>query len=179
MEHAKFSSRVNYNLIYDTLARLYINLNRILVAKNVSRKEGSFINLPEAQDTINCIAVLNHLISNTKDLKLAFLQKDRITALEEQCQITRKFGAISPKIDIDLLYAINEKSEHLWIYKSKILDEIQLVPFFIDYFDEKEMSKNEVIEKIAFLAISLYCYSTETRFLEKQKNCDSHDVLDS
>jgi hypothetical protein len=55
------------------------------------------------------------------------------------------------------------------------------VPFEIDYFDDpqQEISKNEVIEKIAFLAISLYCYSTETRFLEKQKNCDSHDVLDS
>ena len=36
-----------------------------------------------------------------------------------------------------------------------------------------------MIEKITYLAISLYCYSTETRFIEKQKNCDSHDVLDS
>ena len=69
--------------------------------------EDSFINLPEAQDIINYIAVLNHLISNTKDLKLAFLQKDRMTALEEQCQITKKFGAISPKIEIESLYSIS------------------------------------------------------------------------
>lgn len=122
LEHAKFSSKINYNLIYDTLTRLHINLNRILNAKNACKKEGTFINVPEAQDTLNCIAVLNHLISSTKDLKLAFLQKDRITSLEEQCQITRKFGAISPKIDIDLLYSLNDKTDHLWIYKSKILD---------------------------------------------------------
>lgn len=35
----------------------------------------------EGKDTINSIAVLNHLINGTKDLKLAFLQKERITSL--------------------------------------------------------------------------------------------------
>lgn len=45
--------------------------------------------------------------------------------------------------------------------------------------DSLEISKQEVISKIAFLAISLYCYSTETRFMEKTKSNETHSVLES
>lgn len=39
-----------------------------------------------------------------------------------------------------------------------------------DVFDLKNFwNNNEVIQKIIYLTISLYCYSTETRFLEKNK----------
>lgn len=54
---------------------------------------------------INCIAILNHLLSGTKDLKLAFLQKERANLLEEQAQTTRKFGILPSQVDIDLLYS--------------------------------------------------------------------------
>lgn len=130
---------------------------------------------------MNNIAVLNHLTNCTKDLKLAFVQKERVAILEEQTQVTRRYGSLSPKIDIDMLYELDEQADHMWIYKNKILDEIQLIPYTIDEFEDldPEISRTEVIEKITFLAISLYCYSTETRFIEKQKNCDSNDVLDS
>lgn len=55
------------------------------------------------------------------------------------------------------------------------------MPFQQDEFQfaDSEVTNNQIIEKITYLAISLYCYSTETRFIEKQKQCDSHDVLDS
>lgn len=80
LEHAKISSKYNFNLIYDILAKLYANLNKMLVSKNHQKREGVF-DFEEGKDVVNSIAVLNHLISGTKDLKLAFLQKERITAL--------------------------------------------------------------------------------------------------
>lgn len=50
-----------------------------------------------------------------------------------------------------------------------------------EILDPKNIYENsEAIEKIVFLAISLYCYSTETRFLEKTvENRDPCEVLDS
>lgn len=80
LEHAKLSSKYNFNLIYDILARLHANLNKILISKNYPKREGVF-DFEEGMDVVNSIAVLNHLTSGTKDLKLAFLQKERITAL--------------------------------------------------------------------------------------------------
>jgi len=71
---------------------------------------------------LNTIAILNHLINGTKDLKFAFAQKERLNILEEQSQITRKYGYTSSKIDIDMLYETDDKLEYLWIYKNKILD---------------------------------------------------------
>ena len=101
--------------------------------------------------------------------------------LEEQAAITRKYGQLSTKPDIDLLYQIEDGAEHIWVFKNKILDEIQMGTYDLDEFElsTQEISKNEVIYKIAFLAISLYCYSTETRFVEKQKSTETHSVLDS
>lgn len=50
-----------------------------------------------------------------------------------------------------------------------------------DVLDIKHIYENsEAIEKVVYLAISLYCYSTETRFMEK--DCvgkDPCEVLDS
>jgi hypothetical protein len=34
LEHAKFSSKFNFNLIYDILAKLYSNLNKLLISRN-------------------------------------------------------------------------------------------------------------------------------------------------
>ena len=50
-----------------------------------------------------------------------------------------------------------------------------------EVFDTKNiLENNEVIQKMVYLAISLYCYSTETRFLEKSRdNIDPSEVLDS
>lgn len=77
---------------------------------------------------INCIAILNHLLSGTKDLKLAFLQKERVNLLEEQTQATRKFGTLPSQVDIDMLYSSEQRLESAWVFKNKILDEIQLIP---------------------------------------------------
>lgn len=73
--------------------------------------------------------MLNKLLNTTKDLKLAFIQKERLTVLEEQTQITRRYGHIPHNVDIEQLYDPEERSEFIWIYKNKILDEIQLMPF--------------------------------------------------
>ena len=68
----------------------------------------------------------------TKDLKLAFAQKERTAILDELTQGTRKYGCVSPKVDIEELYDAEERADHLWVYKNKILDEIQLMPLEID-----------------------------------------------
>jgi hypothetical protein len=39
LEHAKISSKFNYNLIYDILAKLYANLNKLLLSKNHAKRE--------------------------------------------------------------------------------------------------------------------------------------------
>lgn len=51
----------------------------------------------------------------------------------------------------------------------------------VDTYDTKNFwLNNQVIQKIVYLTISLYCYSTETRFLQKNKeNGDPSQVLDS
>lgn len=43
-------------------------------------------------DIENSIAVLLHLLAVTKDLKLAFLQKDKAVLLDEQMQMAKKLG---------------------------------------------------------------------------------------
>jgi hypothetical protein len=57
------------------LTCLHSHLNKILIANNYPKNTHSYIQLEEASNTLNGIVVLNHLISSTKDLKLAFLQK--------------------------------------------------------------------------------------------------------
>ena len=59
---------------------------------------------------MNSISVLNHLLNCTKDLKLAFAQKDRLTILEEQLQGTRKFGFVPTKVNIEELYNGEDRS---------------------------------------------------------------------
>lgn len=39
LEHAKNSSKANYNIIYDLLAKLHSNLNKLLQSKNHHKKE--------------------------------------------------------------------------------------------------------------------------------------------
>ncbi len=129
LEHARISSKTNFNLIFDILTRLYTSLNKILIAKNYQKKESQQINLEEAQNILNSIGILTHLLNCTKDLKLAFAQKEKLSILEEQIQITKKYGFVSTKFDIEELYNRESKADHFWIYKNKILDEIQLVPF--------------------------------------------------
>ncbi len=51
-------------------------------------------------------------------------------------QITKKFGNLLPKIDIEALYSLEQREEFMWIYKNKILDEIQLIPLELDFFDD-------------------------------------------
>lgn len=87
-------------------------------------------------NTLHNIAVLNHLLNTTKDLKLAFLQKERQNILEEQTQLTKKYGFLTPKIDLERLYDPEDRADYLWIYKNKILDEIQLMPFEANEFDD-------------------------------------------
>ena len=70
-------------------------------------------------------------------------------------------------MNIESLYAkvISEADE--WIYKNKILDEVQLKTLPVKYLDSIRfnITNSDVVERIVFLAISLYCFSTETRFL--------------
>lgn len=40
LEHAKNSSRINFNLIYDIQTKLYCNLNKLLNSKNYQKKDG-------------------------------------------------------------------------------------------------------------------------------------------
>lgn len=98
---------------------------------------------------------------------MAFAQKEILSLLDEQTQQTRKLGWVNPKIDLEQLYCPEERQEHLWIYRNKILDEIQLTPFDVSELEEgdTEVSSSDIIQKITYLAISLYCYSTETRFI--------------
>ena len=127
---------------------------------------------------------MNHLISSTKDLKLAFLYKDKVSQLQEEMESTSRYGKLSTHIDIELLYGRLENESLFWVYKNKILDEILLKYLHHGQInnESKAIEQNEVVEKIVFLAISLYCQSTETRFLEKSKDGDARDpteVLDS
>ena len=127
---------------------------------------------------------MNHLISSTKDLKLAFLYKDKVSQLQEEMESTSRYGKLPTHIDIELLYGRLENESLFWVYKNKILDEILLKYLHHGQInnESKAIEQNEVVEKIVFLAISLYCQSTETRFLEKSKDGDARDpteVLDS
>ena len=78
-----------------------------------------------------------------------------------------RVGKIPSKSNLEKLYElIPENVDSLWIFKNKILDEIQMKHINEEILDPKNIYENcEIIEKIVFLAISLYCYSTETRFL--------------
>jgi len=76
-------------------------LNKQLVAKNYSKKEQQQIYVQESKGLLNNIGILNHLLNCTKDLKLAYGQKERVSILEEQTQITRKYGFVSTKFEID------------------------------------------------------------------------------
>ena len=78
------SSKTSYNLIYDLQAKLYSSLNKLMLAKNSQKQEKKEMALKEAAPILNSISVLNHLLASTKDLKLAFLQKERISILDEQ-----------------------------------------------------------------------------------------------
>jgi hypothetical protein len=122
LDHAKSSSRICYNLLYDLLAKLHTSLRRVLEGKNYPKSEQQPIVLKEAAAVLNSIAAVSHLLNTTKDLKLAFAQKERVTALEEQAQLVRRYGCLPTKVDLDLLYDPEERAEHIWIYKNKILD---------------------------------------------------------
>ena len=76
------SSKTSYNLIYDLLAKLYSSLNKLMTTKNHQKQEKKENILKEAAPILNSISVLNHLLASTKDLKLAFLQKERTTIVE-------------------------------------------------------------------------------------------------
>jgi len=39
LEHAKNSSKINFNLIYDMQSKLYSNLNKLLHSKNYQKKD--------------------------------------------------------------------------------------------------------------------------------------------
>lgn len=82
--------------------------------------------------------------------------------LEAEMLLLGKYGHFPKKSDLDQLFAlVPENSDILWIYKSKILDEIQLKFFDQTIFETKNFWKNNtLIQKITFLTISLYCYST-------------------
>ena len=55
-----------------------------MLAKNSQKQEKKEMAMKEAAPILNSISVLNHLLASTKDLKLAFLQKERISILDEQ-----------------------------------------------------------------------------------------------
>lgn len=53
-----------------------------------------------------------------------------------------------------------------WIFTNKILDQIQLKSLSPNYLDNDFAFTNaEIVERITYLAISFYCYSTEIRFI--------------
>lgn len=99
LEHAKASCKVNYNLVYDLLVVMYGCWNKR--EKIGERKRQGYDswrqgyegrNDDEEMDIENSIAVLLHLLAVTKDLKLAFLQKDKAVLLDEQMQMAKKLG---------------------------------------------------------------------------------------
>lgn len=134
------------------------------------------------ENLINNIIIVDHFIGSTKDLKQEFVSKEKAEVLEEERQSLNKTGRLPSKSNLEMLYALTpENVDSLWVYKNKILDEIQMKFAHVECFDTKNFwHNNEVIQKIVYLTISLYCYSTETRFLEKNKESgDPSEVLDS
>ncbi len=87
----------------------------------------------------------------------------------------RKDNLLANSFDIDYSYFSNpEIYSNSYLVESTILSLSQLNFFqFDDVFVhdtlENEISENSLLEKIAFLVLGLYIYSTEIRFLENQK----------
>ena len=78
---------------------------------------------------------MDQLINNTKDLKKQFINKDKAELLEEERNALNKIGRFPSKFNIEMLYSLEPSNvDSLWIYKNKILDEIQMKFVHSDVF---------------------------------------------
>lgn len=100
------SAKLSFAMIYDLQTTLYSQLNQLLAKHKLlyTPSSSNEINIDGQENLLNNISVLNHLIASTKDLKMAFLSRDRVLALQEEVENSSRYGKLPNKIDIELLY---------------------------------------------------------------------------
>ena len=86
----------------------------------------------------------------------------------------------SPPLNMKVLLGYLNQSE--WLYLLNIGNIMQITPLTIHdlYSNQKidvELSRDSILEKITFLAISYFCVSTELRFLVSSKEKLSFDPV--
>lgn len=90
------------------------------------------------EQLINNLVIIDQLINSTKDLRIEFVSKDKTEILEEERQNLNKTGKLPAKSNLEMLYSLTpENIESLWVYKNKILDEIQMKFLHADVYDTK------------------------------------------
>ena len=81
--------------------------------------------------------------------------------MTEEVELSKKYGKVTTRINLEMLYKEDE-ADCAWIYRNKILEEIQLKPITSKHFENVKplLLNSDIIERITLLAISLYCFST-------------------
>ena len=113
-------------MIYDVQIALYSQLSQIMSKSKVlySPSSENEITIEGQENLLNNIAVIQHLIASSKDLKIVFMGKEKVNFLNDEMESMSRYGKLPTKIDIDLLYGKMENEGLFWVYKNKILDEI-------------------------------------------------------
>ena len=113
-------------MIYDVQITLYSQLSQIMSKSKVlySPSSENEITIEGQENLLNNIAVIQHLIASSKDLKIVFMGKEKVNFLNDEMESMSRYGKLPTKIDIDLLYGKMENEGLFWVYKNKILDEI-------------------------------------------------------
>lgn len=73
-------------MIYDVQIALYSQLSQILSKSKVlySPSSENEINIEGQENLLNNIAVVQHLIASSKDLKINFMGKDKVNFLNDE-----------------------------------------------------------------------------------------------
>lgn len=111
-----------------------------------------------------------------------------VNANEAPKQNTKGKKALAPGVTIDDNQPLNMKvllgylNQSEWLYLLNIGNIMQITPLTIHdlYSNQKidvELSRDSILEKITFLAISYFCVSTELRFLVSSKEKLSFDPM--
>ena len=191
--HAKQAVQISQYFINDLATLCEVNVEKTLIAKNLEQK------VHEAQDQHNAavkrstnsnvsieaddLIYYDHSISMLertalrvypiiKEVQSRMVKQKEVSEQQQRTGKTKKLAGLKEAVNMKVLLGYLNQSE--WLYLLNIGNIMQITPLTIHdlYSTQKidlEMSRDSILEKISYLAVSYFCVSTELRFLANSK----------